>query len=110
MFTRKSTIVLLSATLLASVGFAADVAEPETPGSAGPKAVAEAIHNARIHGTSSVAPQLIAQAPGSRKAQAVPRAFTCRGSTATSTTPPTSASCAKLPGCNADPGNASTSF
>jgi hypothetical protein len=71
MFTRKSTIVLLSATLFASIGFAADVAEPETPGSAGPKAVAEAIHNARIHGTSGVAPQPIAQAPGSQEAQAV---------------------------------------
>jgi hypothetical protein len=71
MFTRKSTIVLLSATLFASVGFAADVAEPETPGSAGPKAVAEAIHNARVHGISSLVSQPLAQAPGSEKAQAV---------------------------------------
>jgi hypothetical protein len=71
MFTRKSTIALLSTALFASVGFAADVAEPETPGSAGPKAVAEAIHNARVHGISSLAKQPIAQAPGSEKAQAV---------------------------------------
>jgi hypothetical protein len=71
MFTRKSTIALLSATLFASAGFAADVAEPETPGSAAPKAVAEAVHNARVHGIPSLAPQPIAQAAGSEKAQAV---------------------------------------
>lgn len=70
MFKRKSFITLLSATLFASVGFAADVAEPETPGSAGPKAVAESIHNARVHGSTGIAPQPIAQAPGSERAQA----------------------------------------
>ena len=71
MFTRKSTIALLSASLFASATFAADVAEPETPGSAQPKAVAEAVHNARTHGISSLAPQPVAQAPGSETAQAV---------------------------------------
>lgn len=70
MFTHKSTIALLSATLFASVSFAADVAEPETPGSLGPKMVAEAIHNDRVHGISSTAVQPIAQAPGSGQAQA----------------------------------------
>lgn len=70
MSTSKSTIALLSATLVASVAFAADVAEPETPGSAGPQAVAEGIHNARVHGVSSLAPQPTAQAAGSDKAQA----------------------------------------
>lgn len=71
MFTRKTTIALLSASLFASAAFAADVAEPETPGSAASQAVAEAIHNARVHGISSLAPQPIAEAPGSEKAQAV---------------------------------------
>jgi hypothetical protein len=71
MITRKSTIALLSGILFASVTFAADVAEPETPGSAAPKAAAEAIHNARVHGISNLAAQPIAQAPGSEKAQAV---------------------------------------
>lgn len=71
MFTRKSTIALLSASLFASVGFAADVAAPETPGSQGPKMAAEAIHDARVHGLSSTAKQPIAQAPGSEQAQAV---------------------------------------
>ena len=75
MFARKSTIVLLSSILFASATFAADVAEPETPGSAGPKAVAEAIHTARVHGISSLAPQPIAQAPGSDAAQAASEAI-----------------------------------
>ena len=70
MFTRKSTIALLSATLFASAGFAA-TAEPETPGSAGPQAVAEAIHNARDHGLSNLTKQPIEQAAGSEQAQAV---------------------------------------
>ena len=71
MFTRKSTIILLSTTLFASVGFAATAAEPETPGSEAPKMVAEAIHNARIHGVTAKATQPIAQAAGSEQAQAV---------------------------------------
>lgn len=71
MFTRKSIITLLSASVFASIGFAADVAAPQTPGSLGPKMKAETIHNARIHGQSSAATQSIAQAPGSEQAQAV---------------------------------------
>jgi hypothetical protein len=72
MFMRKSTITLLSATaLIASGVFAAPAAEPETPGSEGPKTVAEAIHNARVHGTTNVAKQPIAETPGSAQAQAV---------------------------------------
>ncbi|NKE67605.1 hypothetical protein RAMLITH_17420 [Ramlibacter sp. RBP-2] len=70
MFTRKSTIVLLAATLFASIGIAAPAAEPETPGSEKPKMAAEAIHNARVHGLPDVQ-QPIAQAPGSEQAQAV---------------------------------------
>lgn len=71
MFTRKSTIVLLSTALFASVGFAASAAEPETPGSEGPKMVAESIHNAKVHGLDGKATQPIAQAPGSEQSQAV---------------------------------------
>jgi hypothetical protein len=71
MSTRKSTIILLSATLFATLSFAADVGKPETPGSEGPKMVAEGIHNARIHGVTRAAQQPIAQAAGSEQAQAV---------------------------------------
>jgi hypothetical protein len=66
----KSTIALLSTTLFASMAFASPAQEPETPGSEGPKMVAEAIHNARVHGISGAAKQPIAQAPGSERAQA----------------------------------------
>jgi hypothetical protein len=71
MFAIKSTITLLSATLFASVAFAAPAQEPETPGSQGPQMVAEALHNAKVHGISGVALQPLAQAAGSEKAQAV---------------------------------------
>jgi len=71
MFTRKSTIVLLSATLFASLAVAGSLQQPETPGSDGPKTVAENIHNARVHGFSGAARQPSAQAPGSERAQAV---------------------------------------
>lgn len=69
MFSLKSTIAMLSASLLASIAFASPAQEPETPGSEGPKMVAEAIHNARIHGISNAAKQPIAQASGSEQAQ-----------------------------------------
>lgn len=71
MSTRKSTISLLAGTLLASTSFAALLGEPETPGSEAPKIVAEAIHNARVHGIDARAQQLVAQMPGSEQAQAV---------------------------------------
>lgn len=73
MLIRTSTISLAIAAigLAASAAFAADVAQPETPGSEGPKAVAEARHLARLHGTDSRAKQPDAQAPGDAKAQAV---------------------------------------
>lgn len=71
MITRNTTILLLSTTLFASVAFASNVAEPETPGSAGPQAVAEAIHNARMHGNLGLPVQPVAQAPGSVQPQAV---------------------------------------
>ncbi|HWI84069.1 hypothetical protein [Ramlibacter sp.] len=70
MFTRKSTIALLATTVFTSIGFAAPAAQPETPGSEKPKMVAEAIHNARVHGLAS-SQQPIAQAAGSEQAQTV---------------------------------------
>ena len=70
MFALKSTIALLSATLFASIAVASPTQEPETPGSEGPKLVAEAVHKARVHGISNVAMQPIAQAAGSEQAQA----------------------------------------
>jgi hypothetical protein len=78
MFAPKSTITLLSTTLFASLAFASPAQEPETPGSEGPKLVAEAIHNARVHGTSDAPKQLIAQVPGSEQAQAVSEAIHLR--------------------------------
>ena len=75
MFTRKSTLALLSASLFASAGIAATAAEPETPGSEGPKLVAEAIHNARPHGLDNRARQPLAGTPGSEQAQAVSEAI-----------------------------------
>ena len=75
MFAPKSTITLLSITLFASLAFASPAQEPETPGSEGPKLVAEAIHNARVHGTSGAPKQQIAQVPGSEQAQAVSEAI-----------------------------------
>lgn len=70
MFAFKSTIALLSATLFASTAFAT-AQEPETPGSQGPKMVAETIHNARVHGISNAAKQPLAEMAGSEHAQAV---------------------------------------
>ena len=75
MFTRKSTIVLLSTTVFASIAFAAPAAEPETPGSEAPKMVAEAIHNAKVHGLDAKATHPVAQAPGSEQAQAASEAI-----------------------------------
>jgi tRNA A37 methylthiotransferase MiaB len=71
MFAFKSTITLLSATLFASVAFAAPSQEPETPGSQGPKMVAEAIHNAKVHGLKDAANQPMPETPGHEQAQAV---------------------------------------
>ena len=67
----KSTITLLSATLFASLAFALPAQEPETAGSQGPKMVAEAIHNAKVHGINAAAKQPIAETPGHEQAQAV---------------------------------------
>lgn len=69
---RKNTSILVSALLSAGIAAAAtNLPEPETPGSAGPQAVAEAIHNARLHGIEATARQPAAQAPGSEQAQSV---------------------------------------
>lgn len=70
----KKIIAPLLAALVAGAAFAADVAKPETPGSEGPKAAAEAKHLAKQHGTSKAATQPEAQAPGSAKAQATAEA------------------------------------
>lgn len=61
--------------LAASAAFAADVAQPETPGSEGPKAVAEARSLARLRGIDSRVRQPEAQAPGDAKAQSIAEAI-----------------------------------
>lgn len=70
----KKLMAPLFVALFATAAFAADVAEAETPGSAGPKAAAEAKHLAKPHGIDKTAKQPIAQAPGNQKAQAVAEA------------------------------------
>jgi len=75
MFTRHSTIALLSASLIASAASATTAAQPETAGSEGPKRVAEAIHNARTHGLDRQAREPLAGVPGSAQAQAVSEAI-----------------------------------
>jgi opacity protein-like surface antigen len=69
----KTLITMLFAALFATATFAADVAQPETPGSAGPKAAAEAKHLAKPHGLKATK-QVEAQAAGSDKAQAAAEA------------------------------------
>lgn len=73
---RTSTLSLAIAamTLAASAAFAADVAQPETPGSAAAQAAAETKHLARVHGIDYRAPQPQAQAAGDARAQAVAEA------------------------------------
>jgi len=71
----RTTIALLSATLFASAAIASQTAAPETAGTQGPKMVAEAIHNARVHGVTNLAQQPIAGAPGSAQAQAASEAI-----------------------------------
>ncbi len=63
-------IATLITTLFASATFA-DVAQPETPGSEGPKAVAEANHLARQHGLAKPVHEVEAQTTGDARAQAV---------------------------------------
>lgn len=69
MSARTSILALALASLGASAAFAADVAQPETPDSEGPKAVAEARHLAKAHGIDYRAKQPEAQAAGSPAAQ-----------------------------------------
>ena len=66
-------IAVLVAAFFATATFAADVAQPETPGSAGPKAAAEAKHLAKPHGLKA-SNQPEAQAQGSEKAKAAAEA------------------------------------
>lgn len=70
----RKLIASLIAALFATATFAADVAQPETPGSAGPKAAAEAKHLAKPHGTDASAKQPEAQAAGNPKSQAAAEA------------------------------------
>lgn len=74
---RTSTLSLAIAamTMAASATFAAQVAQPETPGSEAAQAVAEAKHLARVHGSDDRARQPQAQAPGDASAQAVAEAI-----------------------------------
>ena len=60
---------VLFATLLATAAYAADVAQPETPGSAAPKAAAEKKHLAKKHGLPA-GKQVEAQMAGDSGAQA----------------------------------------
>lgn len=69
----KRLIAPLLAALFATAAFAADVAQPETPGGAAPKAAAEARHLAKVHGLKKTKQQE-AQAAGSPKAQAAAEA------------------------------------
>ena len=70
---RTSTLFLAIAAMstAASAAFAADVAQPETPGSQAPKAVAEATHLPKVHGIDHRVRQPEAQASGNARAQAV---------------------------------------
>lgn len=70
----KKLFAPLLMALFATASFAADVAQPETPGTAGPKAAAEAKHMSKTHGTDGSAKQPEAQAQGSKKAQAAAEA------------------------------------
>lgn len=77
--TRTSILsVAIAAAALASASFASEVAPPETPGSEGPKAVAEARHLAKVHGIDYRARQPEAQSAGDPKAQAVAEAIHLR--------------------------------
>ena len=70
-----STLSLaIAAMTLASAAFAADVAQPETPGSAAAQAAAEAKHLPKVHGINNLAKQPEAQAAGNANAQAVAEA------------------------------------
>lgn len=67
----KKLIATLVTAMLASATFAADVAQPETPGSEGPKAVAEANHLARQHGLVKPAQEVEVEMSANARAQAV---------------------------------------
>lgn len=69
----RKVIVPLFLAIVAGAGFAADVPQPETPGSAGPQAYAEMLREARIQQSGRTAfnpaSQPVAQAAGDRGAQ-----------------------------------------
>lgn len=66
----KKLITALLVAVFATASFAADVAQPETPGSKAAQQAGEAQHMKKTHGTSGAAKQPEAQAAGSAKAQA----------------------------------------
>lgn len=68
----KLIAALLAASLVTAT-FAAEVAQPETPGSEGPKAAAEAKHLSKKHGLQPVK-QAEAQTAGDANAQAAAEA------------------------------------
>jgi hypothetical protein len=70
----KTLIATLSAALFATVTYAGNIPQPQTPGSPQAEAAAEAIHNARQHGIDNSAKQPQAQMAGSAKAEAVAEA------------------------------------
>jgi opacity protein-like surface antigen len=69
----KKLIALVMTAAVAGFSFAADVAQPETPGGEKPKAAAESKHLAKKHGLKKPKQQE-AQAAGSEKAQAAAEA------------------------------------
>lgn len=69
------TIASACAALFASASFASTTAVPETPGLAGPQAVAESIHMARVHGGLHPVGQQMAQAPGLASTKAAAEAI-----------------------------------
>jgi hypothetical protein len=69
--TTTLSIAIAAMAMASSAAFAADVAEPETPGSKAAQAVAEAKHLPKVHGIDYRAKQPVAQAPGDAGAQEV---------------------------------------
>lgn len=64
-------LVTILASVFATAALAQKDVEAQTPGSAGPKAAAEAKHQAKQHGIDNSAKQPEAQMSGSAKSQAV---------------------------------------
>jgi TolA-binding protein len=65
----KKLITAVLVALFAASSFAADVAQPETPGHKGSQQAAEAKHMKKPHGNSKAAKQTEVQAQGSERAK-----------------------------------------